>query len=109
MAGYVGKDGKVHPSFVEKYEKVKAPRPKRKCLMDAGLVSALDFENDEIAEVFGPDKGRTGFLGYSPHISKKQALYASLATQSWLQKQTRRIMHQGMTIWTRLYCKNMMN
>ncbi|KAI3996845.1 hypothetical protein MKX01_021121 [Papaver californicum] len=75
MVGHVG----VHPLVVEKYQ-VKAARSKRKGLIDAGLVSALDFENDEIVEVFGPDKGRTSLLGYSPHISKKQALYASLAT-----------------------------
>ncbi|KAI3985727.1 hypothetical protein MKX01_030641 [Papaver californicum] len=64
MDGHVGKDRKVHPSFVEKYP-VKAARAKRKGLICAGLVSALDFENDEIAGVFGPDKGRTGLLGYS--------------------------------------------
>ncbi|RZC50470.1 hypothetical protein C5167_018896 [Papaver somniferum] len=71
MDVHVGKDGK---------EQVKAARARRKELIDAGLVSALDFENDEIAEVFGPDKCRAGLLGYSPLVSKKQALYASVAT-----------------------------
>ncbi|RZC63728.1 hypothetical protein C5167_025504 [Papaver somniferum] len=71
MDGHVGKDGK---------EQVKAARARRKELIDAGLVSALDFENDEIAEVFGPDKCSAGLLGYSPLVSKKQALYASVAT-----------------------------
>ncbi|KAI3939770.1 hypothetical protein MKW92_012556 [Papaver armeniacum] len=76
----VQEDGKVNPSAVEKYEQVKAARAKRKGLIDAGLVSALNFENDEIDEVFGPDKCRTSLLGYTSLISKKQALYASVAT-----------------------------
>ncbi|KAI3960702.1 hypothetical protein MKW98_010740 [Papaver atlanticum] len=80
MDGHVGKDGTFNISVVGKYEQVKAARAKRKELIDAGLVSALDFENDEIAEVFGPGNRRTGLLGYSPLVLKKQALYASVAT-----------------------------
>ncbi|KAI3921371.1 hypothetical protein MKW92_028294 [Papaver armeniacum] len=88
MDGHVGKDGTINISAVEKYEQVKAARAKRKELIDAGLVSALDFENDEITEVFGPDNHRTGLLGYSPLISKKQALYASVATAVMAAKTT---------------------
>ncbi|XP_026418910.1 uncharacterized protein LOC113314330 isoform X2 [Papaver somniferum] len=80
MNGHVGKDGIVNPSAVEKYEQVKAARSRRQDLINAGLASASDFENDEIAEVFGPDKCRAGLFGYSPLVSKKQALYASVAT-----------------------------
>ncbi|XP_026397396.1 uncharacterized protein LOC113292742 [Papaver somniferum] len=79
MNGHVGKDGIVNPSAVEKYEQVKAARARRQDLINAGLASASDFENDEIAEVFGPEKCRAGLLGYSPLVSKKQALYASVA------------------------------
>lgn len=80
MNGHVGKDGIVNPSAVEKYEQVKAARARMQDLINAGLASASDFENDEIAEVFGPEKCRDGLLGYSPLVSKKQALYASVAT-----------------------------
>ncbi|KAI3883836.1 hypothetical protein MKW92_011375 [Papaver armeniacum] len=88
MNGHVGKDRTVNISAVEKYEQVKAARAKRKELIDAGLVSPLDFENDEITEVFGPDNRRTGLLGYAPLLSKKQALYASVATAVMAAKAT---------------------
>ncbi|XP_026417732.1 uncharacterized protein LOC113313208 [Papaver somniferum] len=88
MDGHVGKDGTINISAVEKYEQVKAARAKRKELIDAGLISALDFQNDEIVEVFGPDNRITGLLGYSPLLSKKQALYASVATAVMAAKTT---------------------
>ncbi|KAI3898477.1 hypothetical protein MKW92_053045, partial [Papaver armeniacum] len=61
-------------------EKVKAATEKRKKLIDEGLVDPMDIDNDEITEVFGPDKGKSGLLGYSSHTSKAQTLHANLAT-----------------------------
>ncbi|KAI3909495.1 hypothetical protein MKW92_015602, partial [Papaver armeniacum] len=61
-------------------EKVKAATEKRKRLIDEGLVDPMDIDNDEITEVFGPDKGKSGLLGYSSHTSKAQTLQANLAT-----------------------------
>ncbi|KAI3953583.1 hypothetical protein MKW92_053391 [Papaver armeniacum] len=61
-------------------EKVKAATEKRKRLIDEGLVDPMDIDNDEITEVFGPDKGNSGLLGYSSHTSKAQTLQANLAT-----------------------------
>ncbi|MCL7048474.1 hypothetical protein MKW94_022136, partial [Papaver nudicaule] len=80
MKGHVGRNGEVHPSAVETYEKVKAATEKRKSLIDAGLVDPMDIDNDEITEVFGPDKGQSGLLVYSSHTSKAQTLQANLAT-----------------------------
>ncbi|RZC72900.1 hypothetical protein C5167_048377 [Papaver somniferum] len=59
MEGHVGKDGKVHPSAVEAYEKVKDATEKIKILIDEGLVDPMDIDNDEITEVFAPDKGKS--------------------------------------------------
>ncbi|KAI3984378.1 hypothetical protein MKX01_011332 [Papaver californicum] len=40
----------------------------------------MDIDNDEITEVSGPDKGKSGLLVYSPHTSKAQTLQANIAT-----------------------------
>ncbi|KAI3981023.1 hypothetical protein MKX01_029270, partial [Papaver californicum] len=79
MDGQTLKDGSVNASAAETFESVKAAREKRQSQIDAGLISPLDFENDEISEIFGHDKGGNGLVGYSSHISKKQASHASLA------------------------------
>ncbi|KAI3925968.1 hypothetical protein MKW98_028104, partial [Papaver atlanticum] len=44
-------------------EKVKVATEKRKRLIDGGLVDPMDIDNDELTEVFGPDKGKSGLLG----------------------------------------------
>ncbi|KAI3873014.1 hypothetical protein MKW92_028847, partial [Papaver armeniacum] len=60
-------------------EQVKIAHEKRKSLAKDGDLSAMDFENDAITDVFGPDKGKGCFRAFSSQLSKSQAVTTRLA------------------------------
>ncbi|KAI3859100.1 hypothetical protein MKX03_008165, partial [Papaver bracteatum] len=79
MEGHIGKDGAVHPSAVDKFELVRNAHEKRNNLAKDGDLSAMDFDNDAITDVFGPDKGKGYFRAFSSHLTKSQAATSTLA------------------------------
>ncbi|KAF9623969.1 hypothetical protein IFM89_006696 [Coptis chinensis] len=71
--GHERRDGTILASAQTHYEQVEASNKRRKeaSAGGEGSVMEVDFDNDELSEVFGPDKGsRT--RGISSNKSKKQ-------------------------------------
>lgn len=51
----------------------------RKNLAKDGDLSGMDFDNDAITDVFGPDKGKGYFRAFSSHLTKSHAATSTLA------------------------------
>ncbi|KAF9614491.1 hypothetical protein IFM89_018796 [Coptis chinensis] len=78
--GHERRDGTILASAQTHYEQVEASNKRRKetSAGGEGSVMEVDFDNDELSEVFGPDKGsRT--RGISSNKSKKQLQRMSIA------------------------------
>ncbi|KAF9610909.1 hypothetical protein IFM89_025709 [Coptis chinensis] len=71
--GHERRDGTILASAWTHYEQVEASHKRRKeaSVGGEGSVMEVDFNNDELSEVFGPDKG-SRIRGISSNKSKKQ-------------------------------------